>query len=127
MDGNEKFSWRKRARSFRYAFNGLRLLFSSEHNVRIHTVLALAAIIGGFIFQISLTEWLIIIILIGAVLALEAVNSAIEALADRVSPEQHPLIGKAKDLSAAAVLLMAAAALLSALLIFLPRLLPLLS
>lgn len=121
MNGRNPFSWRARARSFVYAFHGMRALFRYEHNAWIHTVAATLAIILGIILRISALEWIVVIILIGAVLALESVNSAVEALADKISPEFSPLIKKAKDLAAAAVLFMAIAALISGIIIFIPK------
>ena len=56
-------------------------------------------------------EWLAIIITMGIVLALEAVNTAIETVVDLVSPEYHILAKKAKDVAAGAVLLFVFAAL----------------
>lgn len=99
----------------------MRALFRSEHNAWIHAALAVGAVILGFILNISASEWIAVIILIGAVLALEAVNSAVEALADKISPQFDPLIGKAKDLAAAAVLFMAVATAVVATIIFIPK------
>ena len=58
----------------------------------------------------------------GAVLTAEAMNSAVEAIADLVSPEFHPLVKKAKDVAAAGVLMTAIAAAAAGLIIFLPKL-----
>ena len=116
----EPFSFKKRARSFRYAFNGIRLLLSTEHNARIHTVAAVCAVCAGFIFGISAMEWMVVIILIGIVFAAEAFNSALEVLSDYVSPEYREAIGRAKDLAAGAVLCGAIAAAITGCVIFLP-------
>lgn len=113
---------KERIRSFRYAFSGIFLLFRETQNARIHLFSAVGVIIAGFLFSISALEWLAIVICIGVVLAAEALNSAIENLADKVSPEKNPLIGKAKDLGAAAVLFLALASLAVALIIFIPKL-----
>ena len=118
----EKFSWKKRARSFRYAFAGIRSLIATEHNAWIHCAAAVCAIAAGAVLRISPTEWIIVILCIGGVLAAEAFNSAIEAIADRVSPEYDEAIKRAKDLAAAAVLLTAAAAATAGLIIFVPKL-----
>lgn len=118
-----RFSWRARGRSFKFAFRGIGILFRDEHNARIHGCVAVAVVIAGFLFGISVSEWGVVCLAIGLVLALEAVNSAIEALADHVSPEFAPLIGRAKDLGAAAVLLGVFGAVGAGLWIFLPKLL----
>ncbi|MDE6218663.1 MAG: diacylglycerol kinase family protein [Muribaculaceae bacterium] len=116
----EGFSWKARGRSFVYAFRGIRKLISEEHNARIHTAAAILAIAAGIWLRISATEWAIVAICIGSVLAAEAINSAVEALANKVNPEYDPLIGKAKDFASAAVLLTAIAAAIAGLIIFLP-------
>ena len=67
-------------------------------------------------------EWVAISICIALVLALEALNTALEYLTDLVSPEYHPLAGKAKDAAAAAVLLVALGAIVVGLIVFIPHL-----
>ena len=119
---NEGFSWKRRMRSFRYAFNGIRLLVGGEANARIHCVAAACAVTAGICLDISRLEWIAVTFAIGMVLAAEAVNSAIEALADRVSPEYDEAIKRTKDLAAGAVLLLAIAAAVVGLIIFLPKL-----
>ncbi|MDR1154083.1 MAG: diacylglycerol kinase family protein [Bacteroidales bacterium] len=119
----EKFSCKKRRASFRYAFNGLKLLIKEEHNARIHAFVALCVLIAGWGFGISRNEWIAVILCIGMVIALELINSAIERMADFVSPEKRPEIKKIKDLSAGAVLTGAIAAATVGLIVFLPKIL----
>ncbi len=118
----EAFSLKKRVRSFGYAFQGIATLLRDEHNTRIHMAAMIAVIIAGLIFGISATEWCIVIICFGLVLMAEAMNSAIEAIADLVMPDRHPLIKKAKDVAAAGVLFTAIAAAAAGLIIFIPYL-----
>lgn len=118
---NEGFTFRKRIRSFRYAFNGIRLLITKEHNAWIHCFAAISVVIAGAILGLSRMEWVAVVIVIGAVLAAEAVNSSIEALADLVSPEYNEAIKRTKDLAAGAVLLTAIAAAIVGLIIFIPK------
>lgn len=118
---NNGFTLRKRLRSFRYAAHGIRDLFR-EDNARIHAVVAFAVIVAGVWLGLSLTEWAVIMLTIGAVLAAEAVNTALENLCDRVSPGFDEHIRRAKDLAAGAVLLLAMAAVAVGLFIFLPKL-----
>ncbi len=115
------FKLRDRAKSFRYAFQGLASLLRDEHNARLHLFFALLAIGLGFILQISTTEWLFIITCIGLVFAAEALNTAIEALCDRVTTAQDPLIKKSKDCAAAATILVAMASLAIGIIIFIPK------
>lgn len=126
MTNRKPFSWKERLRSFRYAFAGIARLFRNEHNARIHGVVAVLVIVAGWMFDISTTEWVVIILLIGLVLMAEAFNSAIEALADVVSPQKNEGIKHTKDLAAAAVLLLVIAAVIIGLIIFVPKIITLL-
>lgn len=119
----EKFSFKKRLESFKYAFNGLWLLIRDEHNARIHLIVAILIIAAGFWLEIHFIEWLILILTIGLVLIAEFFNSAIEALADKVSTEKHPTIKKAKDLAAGGVLFAAILSVIIGLVILGPKLL----
>jgi len=118
---NEKFSFRKRLKSVSYALNGLKLLLREEHNARIHLVAALVAIALGWFLKLSRLEWAMIFLVIGAVFAAELFNSALENMADHLSPEKHEKIKKVKDMAAAAVLICAFTAVVIACLIFLPK------
>lgn len=118
---NKKFSLEKRVESFKYALNGLKIVFREEHNARIHLIVSLIVIACGFIFHISTVEWIIICFAIGLVISMEIINSAIENLSDFVSPEYHKLIKKVKDLSAAAVLVCTISSVVIGILIFLPK------
>ncbi len=122
----EPFTWRARAGSFVYAFRGLAALLLREHNAWIHLAAATLAAAAGWWLAITRLEWCLVVFAIGAVLAAEAFNTAIEALADAVAPRHDPLIGRAKDIAAAGVLLTSIAAAVAGLLIFGPRLLTLL-
>jgi len=122
---NQKFSIRKRIESFGFAFNGLKILIRDEHNSWIHLFAVFCVIIAGVFFKISVSEWISVVFAFGFVIALEIVNSAIENIADFVSPERHEMIKKIKDLAAAAVLLAAITAFIIGLIIFLPKILEL--
>lgn len=127
MEKVSKFSWKKRGKAFVYAWQGMKALVRYEHNARIHLVAALAAVIAGFVLCISPIEWCVIVVCIASVIAAEALNSAVEALADKVSPGRDPLIGRAKDLGATAVTLLALASLTVGLIIFVPKVVTLFS
>ena len=118
-----KFSIKKRLRSFVYAFNGLRILIREEHNSRIHLFITGCVAVAGWLLKISSIEWITILLCIGLVIALELVNSAIENLANYVSPEKRAIIKKTKDLSAGAVLIGAIIAAIVGVVIFLPKIL----
>lgn len=116
----EPFSIGKRIRSFRYAFQGMATLLKDEHNSRIHVCVMIAVILAGILFGITSYEWCILLLCFGLVLMAEAMNSAIEAIADMVMPEFHPLVKKAKDVAAAGVLISAMASVAIGLVVFLP-------
>src|SRR5690606_26082653 len=118
---HQKFSISKRLSSFKYAFNGLRILVKEEHNSRIHFLAAILVLIAGFLLKISALEWLIIIFAIGFVIANEIINSSIENIAYFISPDKDERIKKIKDLSAAAVLISAITAFIIGLIIFIPK------
>jgi len=118
---SNKFSLKSRFGSFRFALNGISLLLKNEHNSRIHLLAAIIAIIMGIIMKIDHYEWSLLIIVIGAVYLTELLNSSIESLADRIDPEWNELIMRAKDYSAAAVLISAIVAIIVGGLIFIPK------
>lgn len=120
-DKGKKSSFSERLRSFRYAFNGIISLIRYERNFRIHLVILLSVILAGIILGISLTKWMAILFVSALVLVSESFNTSIENLSDAVSPETNEKIRKAKDISAAAVLISAMAALLTGLIIFIPE------
>lgn len=124
---SKTFSPQARANSFRYAFKGLKLFFTTQHNSWIHLVAALSVIAAGFFFGITRMEWLFVILAIALVLIIEILNTAIEFLVDLVSPEYNELAGKIKDLAAGAVLFAAIMAAVIGVLVFGPYLLALLS
>lgn len=119
----ERFSWSARGRSFAYAWHGIKYLLMCEHNAWIHVCVAVAVITAGFLLRISSLEWCAVSICIGGVLMAEGFNSSIEALCDKVSPESDPLIGRAKDMAAGAVLLFVVAAVTVGVIVFLPKIL----
>ncbi len=122
----KQFSWRKRAKSFVYAFRGIVMLLRGEHNAWIHSVAAVVAVTLGLWLGLSALEWVAVAMCIGAVLAAEAFNSAIEALSDRVSPGYDEAVRRTKDLAAGGVLLTAVAAFVVGLIVFVPKLIDLL-
>lgn len=124
MNSN-KFSLYKRFKSFSYAFNGLRILLSEEHNSRIHLVASVIAVLAGLLLHISLYEWIAVCFAIGFVFAMELVNTALENLSDVVSPQKHTSIKVVKDVAAAAVFMAALSALIVGMIVFVPKLLDL--
>jgi len=111
-------SWlAERAASFRFALRGLAAL-AREPNARIHAAAALAVIVLAAALGVGRHDGALLALAIGLVLAAEALNTALEALADHVAPGVHPLVARAKDIAAAGVLLAALTAVAVGLLVF---------
>ena len=108
-------------RSFGYAFQGIFTCVRKERNMKIHCVAAVLVVIAGMILKISAIEWCICLALFGLVMALEHVNTAVEAVVDMVTEEYHPLAKVAKDTAAGAVLIAAIMAAIAGCIIFLPK------
>lgn len=117
----EKFSLKKRAKSFVYAAKGLKSFIIREHNAWIHSAATLVVIVLGITFHISHTEWIAVLLCIGMVFSAEAFNTAIERLVNLVSPDYNKTAGDVKDIAAGAVLICAVTAAIVGLIIFLPK------
>ena len=118
---NEKFSIIKRFKSFKYAFNGIKILILKEHNSRIHLFAAIVVMVAGFYFRISKMEWIALVIAISMVVTVEIFNSMIEKTCDIISPERRESVKEIKDMGAGAVLIASVFALVIGLIIFLPK------
>jgi diacylglycerol kinase (ATP) len=112
----------KRIRAFAHAFNGIAIGFRREAHLKIHAVIAILVAAAGFYFNITKTEWLVVLLCIALVVAAELLNSAIEHLANRVTREFDPEIGIVKDLAAGAVLIAALFSAICGLIVFIPYL-----
>jgi diacylglycerol kinase len=108
--------------SYRYALRGIWMAFRFEPNMVFHLFGAIAVMIANYALKISATDWILTLLLIGAVWMSEIFNTAIEKLADRVTREHDSLIGQAKDLAAGAVLIMSTTAAICGALIYIPYL-----
>ena len=106
--------------SFKYAFAGIIAALKEEPNFKFHFLVGLLVIIISLILGISRQDWIIIIMLIGLVVAVELTNTAIEAMIDGFTQENHPAAKLAKDISAGAVLVAALTAAIIGIMIFLP-------
>jgi diacylglycerol kinase (ATP) len=112
---------RPRFLSFRYAFRGVRWMIRHEPNMRFHLVAATGVLIAAAAFRLPIEQWAALVFAITLVLLGEVLNTAIEAVLDLVHPEHHELVGRVKDLAAAAVLVAAAGATVIAAIVFVPR------
>ena len=109
-----------RLKSLVYAAKGAYNLITTEHSIMIQFSIAILITIAGFYFKISKVEWLIQILAIGLVLSVEALNTAIEKIADFIHPDYNKSIGFIKDIAAGAVFFAALAALIIGAIIYIP-------
>jgi diacylglycerol kinase (ATP) len=119
------FNLRERAYSFRHAIRGIGIVIRTQPNAWIHLVATLAVVIAGKLLEVSRGEWLALVIAIGLVWTAEALNTAIEFLADEITLERRDRLGLAKDTGAAGVLLASIAAAIMGFIIFVPHILAL--
>jgi undecaprenol kinase len=96
--------------AFRYAFAGLAAAWRSERNLRIHAAIAAAVVVAGAVLRLPAAAWAILFLAVALVVSAELLNAAVETVVDLVSPEDHPLAKRAKDVAAAGVLVAAAGA-----------------
>ena len=108
-------------KSFGYAFEGIFTCIRQERNMKIHCCAAIMVVALGLFLGLSATEWCICLVLFGLVMALELVNTAVEAVVDLVTKERKPLAKVAKDTAAGAVLIAAIMAAIVGCIIFLPK------
>jgi diacylglycerol kinase len=111
-----------RLRSFTYALQGVKAFVQTQHNAWLHALATLLAVTAGWFCEISRPDWIWIVAAITAVWAAEAMNTALEFLADALHPSFHPLVGKAKDVAAGAVLITASGAVIIGVITFAPYL-----
>ena len=109
-----------RLAAFTCAFRGVVTLLRETAHARIHLLATVLVLSLAAYLELSIADWQALILTIALVWLAEGMNSALEYLCDAAVPEQHPLIGKAKDVAAGAVLLCAGFAVLMAVLVFGP-------
>lgn len=105
-------------KGFGYALKGVAVAVKEQLNLKVHLLAVVVVIVAGIYFELNAVEWAIIFLTFGLVIATEMVNTAIEYLVDFVSPQQHPMAGKIKDVAAGAVLITAVIAIAVAITIF---------
>ena len=112
-------------KSFGYAASGV-VQAGSERNFKVDVVAAVVVFAACALLQVPAWGWAVVAVCVGVQLAMETVNTAIEAIVDLASPEIHPLAKRAKDCAAGAALITACASVIVGLIVFVPALLALL-
>ena len=108
--------------SFKYAFSGIYYVLNTSRNFRIQLIFALTSLIIGFLLQISLSNYVILVATIMSVLILEILNTSIESIVDLVVKKEFSSLAKiSKDTSAGAVLLASINSVMIAIYIFVPK------
>lgn len=108
-------------KSFVYASNGIGHFFRNDRNGKIHLLAAILVLAAGWYYDISVTEWCILIGCIGMVIGFEMLNAAVEKICDMLHSEWHPVVKVVKDVAAGAVLWSAITSAAIGLLIFIPK------
>ena len=124
MDGpsrRSRLGWSAFVDGFRHAFRGIGHVLRTQRNAQVEAAIAVGVAGAGWYFRISSAEWAAIWTVMGLVLGLEAMNTAIEATVDLITDEHHELARIAKDSAAGAVLLAALASVAVGVVIFGPR------
>lgn len=112
-------------KSFGYAASGV-VQAGSERNFKVDIVAAVVVFAACALLQVPAWGWAVVAMCVGVQLAMETVNTAIEAIVDLASPGIHPLAKRAKDCAAGAALITACASVIVGLIVFVPALLALL-
>lgn len=107
-----------RIRSFGYAFRGIWLMILTQPHPQLHALATIAVLIAGIVLHLRRWEWIAILLCIGLVWVAEAINSALEFLADEVSLEKRERIRNAKDAAAGGVLIAAIVSVVVAAMVF---------
>ncbi|MDN4525432.1 diacylglycerol kinase family protein [Fictibacillus fluitans] len=105
-------------RSFKFAWNGIKTALAGEQNIKIHVLISLVVLGVAYVLDFSAVRFAILFLVIGVVISLEIVNTALERVVDLVTEEFHPLAKQAKDMAAGAVLVFSLFAVIIGLLLF---------
>lgn len=104
-----------------YAFKGALILLKTEASIQVQFLLGFIMTVAGFYYEISKAEWMFQIVAIGLIISIEALNTAVEEIADFIHPEFHNKIGLIKDIAAGSVFIAAIMATIIGGLIYFPR------
>ena len=102
QEKHKKMSFQRFLNSIKFSIDGLVNAYQNEQSLWLHAICTICILILGFLLQISFNEWAVIVIALVIVLAVELLNTAIEATVDLVTKEIHPLAKVAKDCGSAA-------------------------
>ncbi|MGM0874308.1 MAG: diacylglycerol kinase family protein [Bacillota bacterium] len=95
--------WKRFYESFKFAWSGIIQTFNTERNFQIHVYISIVMFFIGFFLHFTKFEWIVVLFLIGGMLSLELMNTALERVVDLVTKDYKPLAKAAKDAAAGAV------------------------
>ena len=125
QEKHKKMSFKRFLNSVKYSIEGLNHAYRNEQSLWLHASGVILAVILGIVLKINFYEWAVIIVAFVVVLAIELLNTAIEAVVDLVTKEIHPLAKIAKDCGSAAAFVSGVASAAICLVIFLPKIIEL--
>jgi len=119
-DEIKKKGIKRTLRTFKFSMDGLVYAYKNEQSMLIHAIGTIFTVALGFIFHIKLTDWALVFIALGVILASELINTAIEAAVDLCTLEIHPLAKIAKDCGSAATFVLTLVSVVICLFVFVP-------
>lgn len=126
-DSIKQRGFKRFLRSFMFSVDGLSYAFKNEQSLFIHALGSFFVVVVNILFKVDVTTWLLSILAMGVVLALELVNTAIEAVVDLVTLEIHPLAKIAKDCGSAATFVLTLCAIVMGIAIYVPYIIEMVS
>ncbi|MCR5787569.1 MAG: diacylglycerol kinase [Bacilli bacterium] len=120
-DEIKKKGIKRTLRTFKFSIDGLAYAYKNEQSMLIHALGTVFTVVLGIIFSLSLTEWALVFIALGVILASELINTAIEAAVDLCTLEIHPLAKIAKDCGSAATFVLFLVSVVICLFVFVPH------
>lgn len=125
QEKHKKMSFKRFLNSIKYSVDGLVNAYQNEQSLWLHAMCTIVIVILGFVLQIKFYEWAVIVIALVIVLAVELLNTAIEATVDLVTKEIHPLAKVAKDCGSAAAFVSSIMVFIICCFIFIPKIIAL--
>lgn len=110
----------------KYSLQGFEHFYKYERSAILHLVVAVVIILGSLSLDMTAVEWLFMIFILLTMLAIELLNTAIEAICDLVSPEYNKLVKVAKDSASAATFAISVALVIAIVIIYVPKVITLL-
>ena len=105
----------------KYSLNGIKSYADEGKSIILYTLGAIVEIVMGFLFHVNGLEWILIICMLGIILSVELLNTAIEKACDAITTEYNPLIKIAKDCSSGATFIIFIVILILNVIIFYPK------